>query len=49
MRDDEIAAALSLRCVCCLAPSGTECVDPKTGQLLMETAGRPVHVKRLEP
>lgn len=49
MRDDEIAAALSQRCVCCLAGPGLECVDPTSGEPWLETFGSPVHLKRLEP
>ena len=50
MDDEQIAAALSQPCCVCGSPAGLECVQPgSTGVPLLETTGRPVHIKRLEP
>lgn len=49
MDDEHIAAALSQPCPVCGTPAGLECVQPdSTGLPLLETTGRPVHVRRLD-
>jgi hypothetical protein len=49
MDDSSIEAAKSQRCPCCPAGIGQECEDPRSGLPLLEVAGRPIHIKRLEP
>lgn len=49
MSDEAIETAKSLSCPCCPAAPGEECEALDGTPLIESPAGRPVHIKRLEP